>query len=852
MPAAALFIFDQQISSMFKSIRIHLIAIAVFFLVTAVFNAPVFSGKVIEQNDIKQYKGSASEIHKYRENKDRQILWTNVMFAGMPSYVISAVYGGELLKFIPKVLNQTFNTAITYPFLLMVGFYILVLALGLNPLIGIAGALAYGFSTYFIIVLEAGHNAKIHAMAYVPGILAGMIWAYRRKKFLSGAAIFALFTGLELTARHPQMFYYFLFLAIPYGLWELAQAFREKGLPQFFKSTALLLVGAALALGANLPYLSNTYQYGKHTIRGKSELTSNQENRTEGLDRDYVTNWSYGKSESFSLIVPNFKGGATSAIGKDNPALENIDARFRSSIANSNSYFGDQPFTSGPVYAGAIVVLLAFLAFFFSKGSFRYLLLGVFALSMALAWGQNLQGLTDFFLDHVPFYNKFRAVASFMVIPELILPILAVLSLAAISQLDKGAWNEKMKLLIGGERKRSQVLYFGIGLVSLFLVLNLMSPSLFNSFLSAEESSSLPAMLSNAGFNQNQAAEYMTAMEDVRIGIFKADVMRSLLFVALGAACLLLFQKSIISKNAFIIGIAALILFDLFPVNKRYLNSENFVSAKKLERNYGVQASPADQAIMAQYANDPYFRTLNLAVSTFNDASTSFFHYSLGGYHGAKLKIYQELVEHQLGDDIEYLKSTLSNGSYNPQIFDQLPALNMLNTRYVIINPNNAPLENRSRLGNAWLVANIIKVNSADEEITALKGLDAANTAVLRAEYANKVGELRKAKGSIRLTSYDPEKLEYSYNADQANLAVFSEIFYPDHWVAKIDNEEVEILRANYVLRALKVPAGQHTITFEYRDKTSGTSNTIALISSLLILLAVPGMLFLDYKKSAA
>jgi len=836
---------------MFKSFRIHLIAIAVFFLVTAIFNAPVFSGKTIEQNDIKQYQGSASEVHKYRENEDRQILWTNVMFAGMPTYAISALYDGELLKYIPMVFNKTLNREVSYPFLLMIGFYILVLALRLDPLIGIAGALAYGFSTYFMIVLEAGHNSKIHAMAYLPGILAGMIWAYRQKKFLSGAAIFALFTGLELNARHPQMFYYFLFLAIPYGIWELVQAFRNNGLPHFLKSTALLLVGAAIAVGANLPYLSNTYQYGKHTIRGKSELTSNKENRTEGLDRDYVTNWSYGKAESWSLLVPNYKGGPTGAIGNDNPALENVDPRFRQSIAGGNSYFGDQPFTSGPVYAGAIVVLLAFLAFFFVRGSLRYLLLGVFLLTMALAWGKNFQGLTDFFLDNVPFYDKFRAVASFMVIPELILPILAVLSLAGISKLEKSDWSGKMKLLIGGEQKRSTVLYGGIGIIALYLILNLASPSLFNDFLSSQEAETLPSMLSNAGLNQSQASTYISSLEDARISIFKDDVVRSLLFVLGGGLLLFLFQAGTIKRNYFIIGTAAFILIDLFPVNKRYLNSENFVKEEKLENNYGVQPSPADQAIMAKYPQDPYFRTLNLAVSTFNDASTSFFHYSLGGYHGAKLKIYQELIEHQLGDDIEKLKASLQGGAFSPQAFQNMPALNMLNTRYVILDPSRAPLENPARLGNAWLVSNVKTVASADEEIAALNGLDASNTAVLRSEYAEKAGTVKPASGTIKLDSYDPEKLVYSYNSNQENLAVFSEIFYPDHWVASIDGEEVEILRANYVLRALKVPAGKHTITFSYRDTASGTSNMIALISSILILLSVPGLLYWESKKGA-
>lgn len=838
---------------MFKAIRIHLIALAIFFGAAALFNAPALTGKAIQQNDIKQYRGSAREVHQYRETEGRQILWTNVMFAGMPTYVISANYSGELLKYIPKVFTATLSPAIGYPLLLMIGFYILALALKIDPMIGITGGLAYGFSSYFMIVLEAGHNSKIHAMAYLPGILAGMIWAYRQRKILSGAAIFALFTGLELTARHPQMFYYFLFVAIPYGIWELVQAQKEKKIPEFFKATILLLLGGVLAVGANLPYLSNTYQYGKHSIRGKSELTSDKENKTDGLNRDYVTDWSYGIDESLTLLIPNFKGGPTGRIADNEKALDDVDRQFRQTIGGQNAYFGDQPFTSGPVYAGIVVILLAFLAFFFTKGSLRYVLLAAFFLTLALAWGRNFQGLTDFFLDHVPFYNKFRAVSSFMVIPEFILPLLAILALAGISRYDKADWNSNMKLLIGGQQKRGTVLLAGVGIVGLFLLVNLLSPGLFNDFLSTQERTELPAALSNAGFNQAQADDFTLALESARIAIFKADVLRSLLFMILAGLVLFLYQRGVLAKNYMVMGIALLIVLDLFPVNKRYLNSENFIEADRLEQNYGVQPSAADRSIMAQYAQDPYFRTLNLTVSTFNDASTSFFHFSLGGYHGAKMKIYQELAETQLNDDIQQLQLNMSRGLMGKQAFGGLNALNMLNTRYIIGQGKNGPVpvENPSRLGNAWLVNQVQKVASADEELAALKNIDPATTAVMRDAYADKVGALSPAAGTIRLISYDPEELVYEYESSGENLAVFSEIWYPENWVASIDNEEAELLRANYVLRALKVPAGKHTITMRYEDSASGLANTLALISSLLILVAVPLLLILEKKASA-
>ncbi|MGB0980061.1 MAG: hypothetical protein ACPGVV_11735, partial [Croceimicrobium sp.] len=411
---------------MFKRARIHIIAVFTFLALAAVFNAPVFSGKTVDQHDIKQNKGSAREIIEYREKEDRQIFWTNVIFAGMPSYMTSVINEGEILRKIPFTLNKLLlDPAINYMFLLMLCFYILGLALKVDPLIALLGAIAYGFSSYFVTLLAAGHNSKIHAMAYLPGILAGMVWAYRRSKPWLGFAIFGFFLALELSARHPQMFYYFLFLAIPYGLYEGIKAFKDKVFPTWIKSTGLLLVAGMLAIGTNYSYLSSTLSFGKNTTRGKSELTFNKANQTDGLDRDYVTVWSYGIGESFNLIIPNFKGGKTATLSNYEEAMQNVEPAFRQSISSQNAYFGDQPSTSGPAYAGASIILFVLLAFIFYKSSFKYLLLFSLLLTMALAWGKNFQGLTDFFLDYIPYYNKFRAVSSMMVIPDFILPILA-------------------------------------------------------------------------------------------------------------------------------------------------------------------------------------------------------------------------------------------------------------------------------------------------------------------------------------------------------------------------------------------------------------------------------------------
>jgi hypothetical protein len=837
---------------MLNSYRIHLFAVALFAILAASFNYPALSGKVINQNDIKQHRGSAREVIDIREESGRQILWTNVMFSGMPTYLISAVYGGELLKYVPRTINGLLrNSAIGYLFLLMIGFYILSNALKIDPKIGMLGAFAYGFSTYFIIVLEAGHNSKIHAMAYLPGILAGMIWAYRQKRLGLGAAVFALFIGLELSARHPQMFYYFLFLAFGYGIYELIMAIREKTIAYFAKATGALLVAALIGVATSLPYLQNTYQFGKHTIRGKSELTLNKANKTEGLDRDYATAWSYGISETWSLLIPNFKGGATSAIQENEGALEAVDPRFRQSIAGQNAYFGDQPFTSGPVYVGAIIFFLAFLAFFLAKGYLKYALLAVLLLTIALSWGKNLPGLTNFFLDNVPFYNKFRAVASILIVPEIIIPLLAILSLSSLSAWDKKDWQQSVKLIVGGAHSRAKLFYGATGILLGFLLLNYLAPGSFNNFLSTQEAEQLPQRLAEAGFNNTQANSFIESLEGARQSIFKADVLRSFFFVLFGALALFFFQKGSLKTTGLLVVLGLLTLADLYSINKRYLSEENFVDADKVGDNYGVQPSPADRAIIAQYQQDPYFRTLNLTVSPFNDASTSFFHFSIGGYHGAKLKIYQELIEYQLGGEIELLRQSLQQGRFSPQMFQNFSALNMLNTRYIIANPQGAPLENPSRLGNAWLVKETKVVPDADSEIQALANFDPSQTAILREDQAAKLGSLAQGAGNgqVSLTSYDPEELSYQYQSNTENLVVFSEVWYPENWEVTIDGQAAELLRVNYTLRGVKVPAGKHEIKMSYRDSASGTANTIAMIASLLVLLGGASLIFLDQKK---
>ncbi|WP_421754460.1 hypothetical protein [Croceimicrobium sp.] len=839
---------------MLKKYGIHLIAISIFIALAAIFNAPVLSGKTIEQNDIMQYQGSSREIKEYRDKEDRQILWTNVIFSGMPSYMTSVIHDGEILKKIPSFINTILlDHSIGYIFMLMVGFYLLGISLNADPRVAMIGALAYGFSSYFIILLEAGHNAKIHAMVYLPAILAGMVWSYRRSKIFLGAGVFALFLSLELSARHPQMFYYFLFIAVPFGIYQGVKALMNKTLNQWIKASSLLIVGGLLALATNYPYLKSTLDFSKHTIRGKSELELNTGNATRGLDKDYITNWSYGIDESWTLLIPNFKGGKTGRIGDNETALDKVDNRFKQAISQQNSYYGDQPFTSGPVYAGAILVFLALMALIFYKGKLKYLFLAVFFLTLALSWGKNFMPLTDFFVDHFPYYNKFRAVSSMLVVPEFILPLLAILGLSTITQWSKSDWNQDLQIPIIGKRSKLKVFYIGSGALLLFLALNYVSPALFNTFLSNQEAETLPKALSEAGFNSDQSNLFMESLESARMGIFKADVLRSLFFILIGSALTWLFAQGQLRKNTYILGLGLLIVIDLFVVDKRYLNSDNFVKEQKLDENYGVKPTVADQFIIREYANDPYFRTLNLTVSPFNDATTSFYHYSLGGYHGAKLKIYQELIEHQLTNEIDIFRNALNSQQFSPNLFLQTPAMRMLNMRYAIINPNSQPIENTYRLGNAWAVQNIQSVESANDELFGLKNIDPSETAIMRKAFADKAGSLPANAGNaeIKLSSYDPEILEYNYQSATENLVVFSEIWYPEHWKVTIDGEPAELLRANYVLRALKVPAGKHDIKMEFTavDNYKGIES-VSLVSSVLILLLLPFSIYYQNKIS--
>ncbi len=821
----------------FKQATPYIAALLIFILITLIYFNPLIQGKKLRQDDIMRHKGMSKEIVDYREKTGEEALWTNSMFGGMPAYQISVKYKANLFTYIDDVLMLGLPRPAGYVFLYFLGFFILLLVLRVNPWLSIAGAIAFAFSSYFFIILEAGHNSKAHAIGYMAPVLAGIILAYRGK-YLWGAILTGLFLALEIQAGHPQITYYLLIVVVILGIFQLIDAVKQKALPHFLKATAFLLLTAILAVLTHTTNLWGTYEYGKHTIRGKSELTADQENKTSGLDKDYATDWSYGIQETLSLMIPNAKGGATDVLANNEKAMENVNPQYRQAFQRANQYWGNQPFTSGPVYVGAIIVFLFVLGLFVVKGRLKWVLFIATVLSILLSWGKNFMPLTDFFLDYVPGYNKFRAVSMTLVIAELTIPILAILALDKILR--------KPEIL----RQNKNALYISFGLTAGISLLLYLFPTVFLDFFSRAEADQF-AQFRGQG-NAAQINAYIDELESARMSIFKADAIRSFLFILVAAALIWFYSFNKLNKNLLIGLIAILFLIDLAVVANRYLDSNDFVRKSKMEKPY--QASIADQEIIKD--TDPNFRVFNLAVSSFNDASTSYFHKSIGGYHGAKLRRYQELITYAIIPERQKLMEAFQRESPMLAVDATLPklsVLNMLNTKYFILDPAQPPLQNRYALGNAWFVNSIRMVENADEEISAVQNFKPSHTAIVDQRFSKEMAGVNlndsTQYGSIRLTNYKPNKLTYQSKAKEDAFAVFSEIYYPEGWNAYIDGEKVPHVRVNYVLRGLPVPAGEHQIVFAFEPAVYRSGEAISLIASIILILLIAGGLYFEYRK---
>ena len=801
-----------------------LFAIIAFAAITLIYFSPILEGKRIKQHDIEMYKGMAQEINDFRDETGEQSLWTNSMFGGMPAWNIGVQQNSNLMTYVQKIIGLGFPSPIMSVFISMLGFFILLLVLECKTWVSFIGALAYGFTSYLFIVMGAGHNSKAVAMAYMAPVIAGIIMTYKGK-YLWGAVLTAISLALEIRAGHIQITYYLFMIVLIMVIAEFIETIKTKKYLEFCNASAILVVVAILAVMTSCVTLYANYEFGKETMRGKPVLTENVGNQTRGLDRDYVTQWSYGIGETWSLMIPNAKGGASAYIGNDNPALQNADPRFRSTIAQNNAYWGDQPGTSGPVYVGAIVCFLFVLGLFVVKGKIKWVLLAATILSILLSWGKNFMGFTDFFLDYFPLYNKFRAVSMTLVIAEVCMPILAFLALAEVMK--------NPEIL----KKNMYYLYISFGLTAGLCLLFYIVPNVFFNFLSQSEAAQFAQLSSgkDGAIYQMLASE----IENVRIAIFQKDAIRSFLFIT-AAAILLMLNINVKKQNNLVFAIlAVLVVADMFPINKRYLNNDNFIDKRRTERPFAMSA--ADKQILQD--NSLNYRVMDLTKSTFNDASTSYFHKSIGGYHGAKLRRYQDIINH-------YLSGRKVGGESFWKV------LNMLNTKYIIQAKDNKPaaMINPNAFGNAWIVSNINWVASPNEEIKAIENTNVKTTAIVNDEFKNIVGNFMpsEAKGTIKLTSYKPNELIYSFSSSKDELVVFSEIWTSKGWIMWIDGEESPLIRADYILRAAVIPAGNHEIMMRYEPKIWKVGNTIQFVSSLILILGLFVAIFVTYKKSVS
>jgi hypothetical protein len=788
----------------FRKYLPYLIALLVFAGVSAVYFSPQYRGEVLRQGDMIQVSSMSKDIEDFRQEYGEDPQWAGRLFGGMPSYLIVFDYEGRLVREAMNPVSFFLGTPAGYLFLAMAGFFLMLLCFGVNPWIALTGGLAYGLSTYFPIIIGAGHLTKMVALGYAPPMIGGIWLAYRRNRWL-GAALAGVFTSLEIGANHLQITYYFLFVILALILNEAVRAVRERALPRFLKTSALLLLAAGLAIGSNLIQLYYVYSYSKDTIRGDSELTPAPGTPNEGLDKAYATAWSYGRAETFDLFIPGVMGGSSSGgFSDDGPVARSLTPYNARNLADRlPGYWGDQSFTEGPVYIGAVVIFLAVLGMFLLRGRNKWWLLALTVLAILLAWGHNLMGFTNIFFDHVPFYNKFRTVSMILVIVEWTLPLLAALALQKVWKGDvpKEKFNKALKyslILAGGTA----------------LVFALFGGSLFGFAGPHDGQMGLPD-------------DVLAAMRLERAAMLRGDAWRTLLLVVLSAAALWALFRQKIRKGIFVVAISLLVLIDLIGVDSRFVNHDSFVAPAQAQ----IQPTAANLAIQQDTA--PGYRVANLTVDTFQDATTSYFHRSVGGYHAAKLRRYQDLIDRHLS-------------KMNTAVYD------MLNTRYFIVPGEDGqpvPQFNPGAMGAAWLVPELAYVPGPDAEIAALDRFEPAQTAYVDKRFQDIAGERTRypvdSTAFITLTDYQVNHLTYRYSAPAGQLAVFSEIYYPEGWTAFVDGVETPHFRADYVLRAMVLPAGEHTVEFRYRAPHFDTLVALTLVCSVLLLAGLVAVIVL-------
>jgi hypothetical protein len=812
----------------------HLVAVLGFVVLSLLYASPVLNGKRLNQYDDVQARAAAQEVARYHQETGEWSSWTNSMFGGMPAYLITGDYPTSISTKLGRLMNSLLPAPANYFLLVMLCTYLLFVVLGANLWLSALGAVAYAFGSYLVTSLEAGHVSKILALAYAPGIIAGVLVAFR-KNWLAGAALTGLFLGLELYANHIQITYYLGIGIVILVILESIPLLKAGRTPQLIKILAGLALGAVLALGTHTTRLWNAYDYTKETIRGKSELTPPADaptlNNQDGLDKEYAFQYSYGIAETLTLLIPHLYGGPSQGSLDDKSDTYKTLVNRGVDVANARNfvqalplYWGTQYSTGGPAYASAIIFFLFILGLFLVKGPIKWWVAGVTLLYIVWAWGKNLAGLNYLFFDYFPMFNKFRAVTMVLSLAQLLMVVLAVVTLRNLAQ-RKYTYAEF-----------SRPFLISLGLTAGLCVILALVPTLFFSFR-AESDPQFVQSLAQSSQDQAFAQQIMNSIVKDRTSMMRSDALRSAFLILLTAGLLWLWMKEKIKAGVLYPILLLLVIGDMFGVSKRYLNEADFVSKSAAQSQ--LAPSPADEQILRD--PDPNYRVLDVLRNTFNNAEASYFHKSVGGYHGAKMRRYQELIENQI-----------AKPNPNPGI------LNMLNTKYILTRDqqgNPAVQQNPDALGHAWFVDSYTIVPNADAEMKALDSLQPAREAVLDQRFADDLKGLSiqpDSANSIRLTSYKPNELTYTSTAKSEQLAVFSEIYYNvrDDWKVSIDGKPTSMVRADYVLRALRVPAGQHTITFRFDPVSVSMGHIIDLISSILLVALMAGAVVVGVRRS--
>lgn len=819
----------------FSKVKPYIIVSALFILISYLFAPQVLQKKIVNQPDIASWRGMANEIVTYNEsNPDKDpALWTNSMFSGMPATAISVVYEGDYTHYIYKVIHKLGGVRPPSYFVIsLFGGFLLFMAFGVNIWLSALGAFMITFASYNMQIIQVGHNSKMVAIAFMPWVLAALVYAYRNRAFM-GSLLFAFALSFQIKANHPQITYYLAMMVVAFAISQLVISIRERRFSSFLKTSAMLLLAGVLGIASNTNHLWPTYEYSKFTMRGGSQLATEEGKEQKGLDIAYATSWSYSPGEMPNLMIPNFNGGAS--VGELSESSATYKAIQSGGYGNASAivkqmplYWGPQPFTAGPMYMGAISIFLFFLGIILLKGSEKWWLIGVSTIAILLSWGSHLLPVTQFFFNNIPLYSKFRTVSMILVILQITIPIAGVIALNGIEKVEP----EKLK--------RSMLISLSLtaGLSLIFILI----PSLAGTFVSGADSR-MPDLIK------------ASLIED-RISLLRSDAFRSLIFIALSAGVIWLWLIGKINRGYFLAGLSILVIADMWSVGKRYLNDSHFVKERDFEAQY--QLRPVDKMILND--KDLNYRVLDLSINTFNDSHVSYHHKTIGGYSPAKLQTYQDIIDRHISREMQMIASDISGSTTIEEAQDRLqvyPVLNMLNSRYIVLGEENPPLVNSKAFGNAWFVSEIKEAGSLVDEISALDIAETPHlntTAIVHKDFLDKIDQISKEpikidEERIELVEYSPNKLVYKASTNKNRLALFSEIYYPAGWSAYIDGSEAEIIRANYILRALNIPAGDHTIVFEFAPNSFKKGEFWSRVASGILVITLLLALFMNIRK---